>query len=90
MSNVTTMSRATLFWRLAVLRRGIERTRAEIESLCDVSGVPATPPYDDDLVCQLREAASNLEEVEELLKPAPEHVDRDLQTMRPIAPEARP
>jgi hypothetical protein len=80
---------ATVFRRLAVLRRGIKSARAEIEALCEASGVPQAPPYKDSLVCQLREAATCLEQAELLLKPMAKERDRDLRTMRPLQ-EARP
>lgn len=59
---------ATLFWRLAVLRRQLERARAEIEQL-------STKATDDDLVDQLQEARGFIAEAVSYLTPADEHFD---------------
>jgi hypothetical protein len=89
-NNVTPMPRATLFWRLAVLRRGIERTRSEIQSLREA----AAGAQDEgicDLMAQLSEASSFLDSAADYLRPEAEHPDLDLQAMRRmVEQEARP
>ena len=59
---------ATLFWRLAVLRRQLERTGQEIEVLGQMTA-------DDDLVNSLHEARKFVDQAVEYLTPTAEHSD---------------
>ena len=74
---------STLFQRLAILRREVQRTQAEVELLCDAAG-----DHDDDLVSQLWEAAAFLKQAVEYLMPVGEHIDRDLQSTQPVTVDA--
>jgi len=89
MNLVTPAPRATLFWRLAVLRRGIERTRCEIQSLRQDAATIEDEGVSD-LMAQLSESAKFLQSAADYLKPEAEHPDLDLQTMRPVVQEERP
>jgi hypothetical protein len=59
---------ATLFWRLAVLRRQLERAGTEIGLLSQMS-------RDEDLMCQLDEARRFVVQAVDYLTPDPEHSD---------------
>jgi hypothetical protein len=59
---------ATLFWRLAVLRRQVERAGVELALLSELS-------EDEDLAAQLSEACQALDIVLGYLKPMPGHED---------------
>jgi hypothetical protein len=63
---------ATLFWRLAVLRRQLERARVEADLLSQLS-------QDEDLSSQLSEASRFVGEAVDYLAPAPEHVDNAVE-----------
>jgi hypothetical protein len=74
-ATVTPIRPPTLFQRLAVLRRQLERARADIESLraACVGGEEA-----EDLGAQLYEADSLLKSSVDYLTPTEQHVDRPL------------
>jgi len=69
---------ATLFWRLAVLRRQLERTRLEIKELCAAVGPTDDDENLEDLVAQMHEAAGFLSEAVTYLTPYVGHVDQPL------------
>lgn len=69
---------ATLFWRLAVLRRQLQRTRLEINELCTAVGPTDDDENLEDLVAQMHEAAGFLVEAITYLTPYVGHVDRSL------------
>ena len=59
---------ATLFWRLAVLRRQLERQATEIELLGQMT-------TDEDLACSLHEAREFVDQAVTYLTPEPGHTD---------------
>ena len=69
---------ATLFWRLSVLRRQLERARAETALLRTIAAA-----CDDDLGDQLYEAGAFIGEAINYLTPAEEHVDCAVEPEEP-------